>query len=120
VVSIGFTRNGARMVTLHAGAAPDMRVWETASGTAVTPPLRLGRGNWLARFTDDGSALITAGLNFTRWPLTDGDRSTESLVEEAEFLCARRHDPVTGETPIPAADLKAMNAQRPRRTPDAE
>ncbi len=117
VVSVSFSRDGARFVTLHAGAAPAMRVWETASGTAVTPPLRLGRGNWLARFTDDGTALITAGDNFVRWPLTDGERSAESLVEEAEFLSARRHDPVTGEKPIPAAELKAMNAKRTHREP---
>jgi len=117
VVSVSFTRDGARMVTLHAGAAPAMRVWETASGVAVTPPLRLGRGHWLARFTDDGSALITAGDTFVHWPLSDGERSVEALVEEAEFLSARRHDPVTGERPIPAADLKALDARRPRRGP---
>ena len=109
VENIGFSRDGRRLVSLVANGSPAMRVWDTASGEAMTPPMRLGKGAWICRFTDDGTALITAGLTFVRWPLTDENRSPASLIEEAERLSGHRQDDVTGQSPIPPAELKALS-----------
>ncbi len=107
VANIGFSRDGRRLVTIVRGT-PAMRVWDTATGEAITPPLRLSRGSWFCRFTDDGTALISAGDTLVRWPLTDENRTPADLIEEAEFLSVHRQDDVTGQRPIPAAELEAM------------
>ena len=111
IANIGFSRDGRRLVTLIKGT-PSMRVWDTASGEAMTPPLRLSVGSWFCRFTDDGTALITAGDTFVRWPLTDENRTPAELIEEAELLSAHRQDDVTGQRPIAAEELKLMHQHR--------
>ena len=111
VAHLSFSRDGTRLVTTTA-ARPSLRVWHVSTGEAMTPPLQLSRGTWLSRFTEDGSALISAGDVFMRWPLTAEDRSADDLVLEADFLCARRHDPLTGERPIPPAELQRMQTTR--------
>ena len=111
VAHLSFSRDGTRLVTTTS-SRPALRVWQASTGEAMTPPLQLSRGTWLSRFTDDGSALITAGDVFMRWPLTDEGRSADDLVREAEFLCARRHDPQTGERPIPPSELQSIHALR--------
>jgi WD40 repeat protein/tRNA A-37 threonylcarbamoyl transferase component Bud32 len=111
VVHLSFSADGKNLVTTTA-ANPALRVWKVATGEALTPPLRLGTGKWLSRFTEDGTALVTAGNVFLRWPLTEDGRGPEELVGDAEFLCGRRHDPLTGERPIDRAELQAMHRQR--------
>ena len=116
IANIGFSRDGRRLVTIIRGT-PAMRVWDAASGEAMTPPLRLNPGSWLCRFTDDGTALITAGDTFVHWPLTDENRAPADLMEAAELLSAHRQDDVTGQRPIPAAELKAMHERRRQTAP---
>ena len=89
-----------------------MRVWDTATGEAMTPPLRLSKGSWFCRFTDDGTALITAGDTFVRWPLTDENRTPADLIEAAELLSAHRQDDVTGQTPVSADELREMHKRQ--------
>ncbi len=111
VAHLSFSRDGTRLVTTTS-IRPALRVWLVATGEAMTPPLQLSRGTWLSRFTDSGDALVTAGDVFMRWPLTDEGRSAADLVQEAEFRCARRHDPLTGERPIPRTELQTTHALR--------
>lgn len=80
----------------------------------MTPPLRLTGSSWYCRFTDDGSALITAGESFVRWPLTDEKRSASELIDEAEFLSAHRLDEVAGQRPLSAAELQSLKDKRPK------
>jgi WD40 repeat protein len=108
---LSFDRAGKSLVTTTT-KRPTLRVWDLVTGEAITPPLRLDRGTTLSRFTDDGTALITAGKVFMRWPLTEEGRTADDLVREAEFLCGRRHDPLTGERPIALAELQDMRAAR--------
>jgi WD40 repeat protein len=108
VASIGFSRDGLRFVTLTAGASPAMRVWETASAASLTPPMRVSKGSWFCHFTDDGSALISAGDTFVRWPLADGKRTPEDLIAEAELLSGLRYDEVNGHQRITAAEFRAL------------
>ena len=115
VVHLSFSADGKNLVTTTA-ANPALRVWNLITGEAMTPPLRLGGGKWLSRFTEDGTALITAGNVFLRWPLTEEGRGPEDLARDAEFLCGRRHDPLTGERPIDRAELQAMHRQRSATT----
>ena len=60
VANISFSRDGRRLVSLVTNGQPAMRVWVAATGEALSPPLRLSKGAWICRFTDDGTALITA------------------------------------------------------------
>lgn len=114
VEHVSFSRDGRRLVSLVPAGAAAMRVWDPASGEAMTPPLRLGKGAWICRFTDDGTALISAGTTFVRWPLTGEERTPADLIEEAELLSAHRQDDVTGQRPIPAAELREMHRRRIR------
>ncbi len=114
---IGFSRDGLRFVTLIGGASPAMRVWETASAVALTPPMRVSKGSWFCQFTEDGTALISAGDTFMRWPLTDENRTPEDLIAEAELLSGVRQDDVTGPQPIPSAELRALHEQRRKAAP---
>jgi eukaryotic-like serine/threonine-protein kinase len=111
VVHLSFSADGKNLATTTA-ANPALRVWNVTTGEALTPPLRLSSGKWVSRFTEDGMALITAGNVFIRWPLTEEGRGPEELVRDAEFLCGRRHDPLTGERPIEQAELQTMHQQR--------
>jgi WD40 repeat protein len=115
VENLGFSLNGRRLVSLVTKGTPAMRVWDTVSGEAMTPPLRLSKGAWICRFTDDGTALITAGTTFIRWPLTDDDRTPADLIAEAELLSVHRHDPVAGRIPLRQKALAALWEQEKAR-----
>lgn len=109
---VSFSRDGRRLVSLVSAGAAAMRVWDAATGEAMSPPLRLFKGAWLCRFTDDSSALISVGTTFVRWPLSGEDRTPADLIEEAELLSVHRQDDVTGQRPIPAAELREMYRRR--------
>jgi WD40 repeat protein len=115
VAHVSFSRDGRRLVSLVPTGAAAMRVWDPVSGEAMSPPLRLTKGAWMCRFTDDGTALITAGTTFVRWPLTVENRTPADLIEEAELLSAHRQDDVTGQRPVPPAELRATFERRKRR-----
>ncbi|MBL9114246.1 MAG: protein kinase [Verrucomicrobiaceae bacterium] len=110
IESLSFSRDHRKLVTLTQQPAA-MRVWDCVTGEAMTPPLRLSRGAWHCRFTDDGQALMSVGDTFSRWPLTDGNQSPESLIQQAELLSAQRQNDITGQRPIPANELRDMHSK---------
>lgn len=119
VVSISFSRDGHRLVTTAATSTPETRVWNAHTGEALTPPMRISAGASYTRITDDGATLLNYGGTFTRWPLTDGNRSPADLIEQAELLSVHRQHDITGQTPIPANELREMHEGVKSSTPQA-
>lgn len=73
VLSVFFTGNGDRLVTVGKAAA---RVWDVASGLPVTPPLRHRQGLTSAAASADGRLVATAGLDGSArvWDLAVSDQ----------------------------------------------
>jgi WD40 repeat protein/tetratricopeptide (TPR) repeat protein len=82
--------DGAWIVT--AGADGLARIWDTASGRAVGPPLEHGGPIGFAEFTADGRRVLTGGPDgFAHlWDLTTGQR-LKTLGVGAAFAAGRVH-----------------------------
>jgi hypothetical protein len=94
--------------------AGGVRVWETATGRAVTPPLRHGGIVKAAAFSADGNQLVLVGGQgvVSTWelhPAPDApeDRPTEELVALAQVLACASIDDNQERRPLDMAALKA-------------
>jgi WD40 repeat protein len=81
-----FSPDGKRAVTaareLRPGQGPgEARVWDVATGRAVTPPLRHADGVWRAAFSPDGKRVATASWDKTArvWDAATGRAVTPPL-----------------------------------------
>ncbi len=119
VGSIGFSRDGHRLVTTAATSPPEIRVWNANTGVALTPPIRISAGASYTSITDDGTTLLNYGGTFTRWPLTDNNRAPADLIEAAELLSVHRQNDLIGPIPIPANELREMHKRRKSGTAQA-
>jgi tetratricopeptide (TPR) repeat protein len=83
------------------------RVWDAATGEAVTPLLRHQNGVEQALFTPDGSRVVTKSSGLVRaWELAREARPVEDLLALAHLLSARRVDETGGLVSVESKDLR--------------
>jgi WD40 repeat protein/Flp pilus assembly protein TadD len=95
---------------LLALATPDgVRVWDTATGDPVTPPLRLPDGAASAAFSPGGDRLLTAGDDGAArvWSLAAADRDAGAFLQMAEVLGCVRAQPGGGTAPLAPDELRS-------------
>ncbi|HXJ55280.1 MAG TPA: protein kinase [Verrucomicrobiae bacterium] len=79
-----FSRDGRRVVT--ASYDSTARVWDTATGSPITPPLRHDHQVWHASFSPDGAMLVTAsmGCNVRLWSADTGEPLTGIMRQSGQ------------------------------------
>ncbi|MBX3746037.1 MAG: WD40 repeat domain-containing protein [Verrucomicrobiae bacterium] len=84
---VDFSPDGSRLVS--AGNL-DARLWDTASGRLLSPPLPHANEVRVARFSPDGSRILTASLDRTIrcWSATTGQPIGAPMSHEAGILVA--------------------------------
>src|SRR5262249_11024937 len=116
VLDAEFSPDGTRIVT--ASEDNTARVWDAATGEALTPPLRHPRAVLRADFSPDGNqALTICGDQKKRtWDLTPDDRPVETLLYLSHVLAGGRIDSDYGLLPLSSAALRSdWDAIRPAR-----
>jgi len=80
-----FSPDGSRVVT--ASYDQTARVWNAATGTPITPPLRHDRQVWRASFSPDGTMLVTASLdcNIRLWNAGTGEFHTGIIRQSGQI-----------------------------------
>jgi WD40 repeat protein len=122
-----FSPDGALVAT--ASADHTARVWDAATGQAVTPFLSHQDDVGDVAFGPDGRSLITASADYTArlWTLPVCTYPLSDLQKLAQLWSARRLDPAGGAIPLEPGSLRGMlddlRARHPdlfeRPTPDA-
>src|SRR5262249_59207135 len=118
----------------HAALSPDerlvvtacadgtARVWDAATGEAITPPLKRGGGVRDAAFSPDGRRGGAACQDGTAqgWDLTSDSRTPEEALRLAQLLSGHEIDETAGFVPLtPAASRRVWQALRPKYPADA-
>jgi WD40 repeat protein/tetratricopeptide (TPR) repeat protein len=88
VYHVAFSHDGRLLAT--AAADGNARVWDAATGTAVTLPLAHGSYAHRAEFSRDGRLLLTAATHRARvWDVATGEALTPPLEHTGELSDAR-------------------------------
>jgi Flp pilus assembly protein TadD len=101
-----FSPNGRYIVT--ASSNHTARVWDAATGQAVSPPLRHRDLVWNARFSPDGRRVVTSSFDETArvWDLPYDGRPVEDLMRLGHLLTGHRIDTNGGLEPIDTATFR--------------
>jgi WD40 repeat protein/tRNA A-37 threonylcarbamoyl transferase component Bud32 len=121
-----FSADGRRLLTvgykifgLESQQQPygEARLWQVATGTPITPPLRHPGSADTGTMNPDGSRIVTASSDGTArvWVVSPDPRSVETLVEHARLLSGHEIDQNGGYVTLqPAQVRKAAEALRSR------
>jgi WD40 repeat protein len=91
-VYAAFSPAGLRLIT--GSKDRTARVWDAASGEALSPPLRHSRDIQRVRFSSDGNRAVVIGASgsVVSWDLTPDGRPADVLVGLAEVMSCGRID----------------------------
>ena len=89
---VAFSADGTRLLT--ASTDHTARVWNTASGQAITEPLEHGETVRHAEFSPDGKLAVTASADNTArlWNLAPDNTAVKEWTRRSQLLSARRID----------------------------
>jgi WD40 repeat protein len=111
-----FSPDGRRVLT--ASEDNTARVWDAATGQALSPPLPHRDQMQGAIFSPDGRRILTAGNTAQVWDVSLEDRPAADWLRLAQFLAGHRLDRYGAAEPLSPQELQAdweyLRARSPR------